>query len=47
MPPFEEISARPLDPRLLIGGGLQPARRCLNPLGILESCNGLGDYPTP
>ena len=45
--PAGALANHPLDPRLIIGGGLQPARRCLNPLGILESCNGLGDYPTP
>jgi hypothetical protein len=35
------------DPIGAIGQGLQPARRCLNPVGILQSCNGLADYPLP
>jgi hypothetical protein len=26
---------------------IQPARRCMNPVSILDSCNGLADYPTP
>jgi hypothetical protein len=36
-----------LDLSSWIGGPLQPARRCLDPLGILNSCNGLADYPAP
>jgi hypothetical protein len=45
--PMGALANHPLDPRLIIGGGLQPARRCLDPLGIFQSCNGLGDYPVP
>lgn len=36
-----------LDVASWIGGPLQPARRCLDPLAILNSCNGLADYPPP
>jgi hypothetical protein len=38
------------DPKSLsqaVGGPFQQERRCLNPLGILQSCNGLADVPTP
>jgi hypothetical protein len=30
-----------------VGQLIQPARRCLDPVGILASCNGLADYPIP
>ncbi|HEY6558606.1 MAG TPA: hypothetical protein VI072_15090 [Polyangiaceae bacterium] len=43
--PAGALAIHPLDPRIIIGGGLQPARRCLDPLGIFSSCNGLADYP--
>jgi hypothetical protein len=33
------------DPIGSIGQGLQPARRCLDPVGIFQSCGGLADYP--
>jgi hypothetical protein len=39
-----KILFNPID---AIGQGLQPARRCLNPTAIFDSCNGLLDYPLP
>lgn len=43
--PLGALQNNPLDPGMFIGGGLQPARRCLGALDILNSCNGLADYP--
>ncbi|MFT3927750.1 MAG: hypothetical protein QM778_34805 [Myxococcales bacterium] len=35
-----------LDPINAIGSTIQPSRRCLNPTGIFQSCNGFpADYP--
>ncbi|MET0282991.1 MAG: hypothetical protein ABW352_00915 [Polyangiales bacterium] len=34
-----------LNPVQNIGLGIQPSRRCLDPVGIFGSCNGLADYP--
>jgi hypothetical protein len=34
-----------LNPIQNIGLGIQPSRRCLDPVGIFGSCNGLADYP--
>jgi hypothetical protein len=45
--PMGALENDPLRLDQILGGGLQPARRCLDPLGILASCNGLGDYPVP
>jgi hypothetical protein len=45
--PAGALQNDPLRLDQILGGGLQPTRRCLDPLGILQSCNGLGDYPQP
>ena len=36
-----------LNPIGWVAGPIQPARRCLDPIGIFGSCNGLADYPPP
>ncbi|MFT3924440.1 MAG: hypothetical protein QM778_18020 [Myxococcales bacterium] len=40
----DPLTYNPID---VIGTGIQPARRCLDPDGIFGSCNGLADYPLP
>jgi hypothetical protein len=36
-----------LNPIQWVASPIQPARRCLDPIAILSSCNGLADYPPP
>lgn len=36
-----------LNPIQWVASPIQPARRCLDPIAILNSCNGLADYPPP
>jgi cytochrome c553 len=35
------------NPIAWVASPIQPARRCLDPVAILNSCNGLADYPPP
>jgi cytochrome c553 len=36
-----------LNPIVWVASPIQPARRCLDPIAIFGSCNGLADYPPP
>jgi cytochrome c551/c552 len=44
--PAGALENDPSDLLQLVGGPFQQGRRCLNPVSILQSCNGINDFPT-
>jgi hypothetical protein len=44
--PAGALQNDPRDLTQLVAGPFQQERRCLNPISILQSCNGLNDFPT-
>jgi hypothetical protein len=42
-----QVDPTKIDIVQLIGSGIQQTRRCMNLVSILQSCNGLADYPVP